>query len=264
MVSFLLSQEPVVNARFNPSATRPLHIGHAYIAILNEHVAHDSGGNFHVRFADLPVPKLQLSREVAREIADRQLDDLRWLGLKIDDYSYETDIEPRMLKFLAKSPFRMVVDNSHYEYYSGSQATIHAYPEIYSFPVSVQHTVGKVIYDSWEGSNAMVRGFEWIQEQWLYMYLCALFGFPYPRMYYIPRLLIASDKTGSMQIDHISKTIGNWRIPDLRAAGVEPGQIHLELRESCLIDPEGPWNFDNLKRGSPRLVSRSIEDVLRR
>ena len=61
--------------RFAPSPTGPLHLGHAYSAILAHDMARASGGTFLLRIEDLD---LQRSRP---EWEARIYDDLRWLGL---------------------------------------------------------------------------------------------------------------------------------------------------------------------------------------
>lgn len=263
-----------MNTRFNPGATGSLHVGHIYMALLNEHMAHDSGGKFHVRFVDEPVwaGSRPCTPKEAAEFSLLQLDELEWMGLDIDSISYQSDMEQRMLLFLANSNFRMPIDSAARGYYSGSHPDIRVHPVIHGPPLSVQHTVEKVVYDNWEGSDLVIRGTEWIVEHWLYMYFCALFGFPYPKCYYVPRLLAASDKTGSLWVDdslleegalrEISKTLGNWRVEDFRREGITPEEVRYVLREACLWDSAGPWNADNLV-DQPRLTIGSIEDVLR-
>ncbi|MDZ4134749.1 MAG: glutamate--tRNA ligase family protein, partial [Paracoccaceae bacterium] len=62
--------------RFAPSPTGPLHLGHAYSALLAFDMARAAGGTFLVRIEDT-----DLSR--ARPEWERQIyDDLHWLGLK--------------------------------------------------------------------------------------------------------------------------------------------------------------------------------------
>jgi hypothetical protein len=272
--SISILHEKSMNTRFVPGATGSLHIGHIYMALLNEHMAHDSGGKFHVRFCDAPVwaGSLPCTPEQATEISHLQLDELVWMDLDIDSVSYQSDLEQEVFSFLANSNFRMVIDSTARAYYSGSDPHILVHPKIHGFPLSTQSAVERVVYDYWEGSNLVIRGTEWISEHFLYMYFCALFGFPYPKCYYVPRLLAASDKSGSLWADdslhedadqrEISKTLGNWRIDDFRKEGITPEEVRRVLREACLQDPAGPWDVDNLK-SQPRLKIGSIEDVLR-
>lgn len=256
-----------MNVRFNPSANGPLHVGHIYMALVNEHLAHSTGGEFHVRFQDGPVwlgwniP--DRSPEDSLRIAHQQLDTLREMELIVDSVSYQSAMEEEMYQFLAERNFRLVIDNAKRKYHSGSKPIIISNPDIHGFPLSAQHTLEKVVLDHMDGSDAMVRGYEWIQEHWLYTYFCALFGFRYPTCYYGPRLLMAEAiNSYPRYTDEISKTIGNWRVKDLMDYGITPTQIRRLLRESCLIDPSGLWSVDNIKN-QPRLVVRSKEDVPR-
>ncbi|MBY6006210.1 tRNA glutamyl-Q(34) synthetase GluQRS [Salipiger bermudensis] len=61
--------------RFAPSPTGPLHLGHAYSALLNHDMAKAAGGTFLLRIDDL-------DRSRSRPAWEAQLkDDLHWLGL---------------------------------------------------------------------------------------------------------------------------------------------------------------------------------------
>ncbi|OWU84827.1 glutamyl-tRNA synthetase [Oceanicola sp. 22II-s10i] len=61
--------------RFAPSPTGPLHLGHAYSAILAHDMAREAGGTFLLRIEDI-------DRDRSRPEWEAQIyDDLRWLGL---------------------------------------------------------------------------------------------------------------------------------------------------------------------------------------
>jgi len=61
--------------RFAPSPTGPLHLGHAYSAILAQDMARAAGGTFHLRIDDLDQTR-------ARPEWETQIyEDLAWLGL---------------------------------------------------------------------------------------------------------------------------------------------------------------------------------------
>jgi glutamyl-Q tRNA(Asp) synthetase len=66
-------------ARFAPSPTGRLHLGHAYSAVLGHARARESGGKFLLRIEDLDQGR---SRP---EFVDAIYDDLRWLGLRWDE-----------------------------------------------------------------------------------------------------------------------------------------------------------------------------------
>lgn len=64
--------------RFAPSPTGPLHLGHAYSAILAHDMARAAGGRFLLRMEDTDLERSK------PEWAARIEDDLRWLGLHWD------------------------------------------------------------------------------------------------------------------------------------------------------------------------------------
>ena len=66
-------------ARFAPSPTGPLHLGHAYSALLAHDMARAAGGRFLLRIDDLDQSR-------ARDHWEQQIyDDLTWLGIGWDD-----------------------------------------------------------------------------------------------------------------------------------------------------------------------------------
>ncbi len=64
--------------RFAPSPTGPLHLGHAYSAILAHDMARTEGGSFLLRMEDTDLDRCR------PEYEDGIQDDLRWLGLTWD------------------------------------------------------------------------------------------------------------------------------------------------------------------------------------
>lgn len=61
--------------RFAPSPNGPLHLGHAYSALLNHDLAHEAGSRFLLRIEDI-------DRDRCRPVFERAIsDDLAWLGL---------------------------------------------------------------------------------------------------------------------------------------------------------------------------------------
>ncbi|WP_338548060.1 tRNA glutamyl-Q(34) synthetase GluQRS [Roseovarius phycicola] len=65
--------------RFAPSPTGPLHLGHAYSAILAHDMAMAEGGVFHLRIDDIDQSRAR------REWETQIYDDLHWLGLTWPD-----------------------------------------------------------------------------------------------------------------------------------------------------------------------------------
>ena len=64
-----------LTTRFAPSPTGPLHLGHAYAAILAHDMAMDAGGTFLLRIEDIDQSRSRPEWEAQIH------DDLRWLGL---------------------------------------------------------------------------------------------------------------------------------------------------------------------------------------
>jgi len=66
----------MIRTRFAPSPNGPLHLGHAFSAVVAHDRAHRDGGEFLVRIEDIDGAR---SRS---EVAQQALDDLAWLGLE--------------------------------------------------------------------------------------------------------------------------------------------------------------------------------------
>lgn len=62
--------------RFAPSPNGRLHMGHAYSALLNEHIAKALNGRFLLRIEDIDTTRC------TAELTQACIDDLTWLGLK--------------------------------------------------------------------------------------------------------------------------------------------------------------------------------------
>ena len=65
----------MIRTRFAPSPTGPLHLGHAYSAILAHDFAKARGGDFVVRIEDIDKSRARSEWE------NKIFDDLEWLGL---------------------------------------------------------------------------------------------------------------------------------------------------------------------------------------
>lgn len=225
--------------RFNPTANGPLHVGHIYNALVCQAVA----DQFILRFDDNQRYWLvELGEDVMEQYAAMQLRDLLWMGISPDIVAYQSQMEHIVLAEIAHCPrWRAVYDHVH-------EPVIVSDPRIEPWGTDFPVTVEKVILDHAQDVTVTVRGLELLQENALYWYLCGIFGFPQPEMIYIPRLMT---RDGS-ELTNISKTLGEWKIQDLRARGVEPETIRAILRQSCLVDPDGDWLPANVK-GSPVL-----------
>lgn len=67
-----------VVTRFAPSPTGPLHLGHAYAAIVAHDMAREAGGRFLIRIEDIDQSRCRPAWEA------QIFDDLEWLGLSWD------------------------------------------------------------------------------------------------------------------------------------------------------------------------------------
>jgi len=231
-------------ARFNPTVNGPLHVGHIYSAMVNRAVA----DQFLLRFDDNQEYWVtRLGEATMEQYAAGQLRDLLWMGVRPDVVAYQSKLERIVQSKMAHSPhWRAVYDHLN-------EPVIVSKPRIEGWGTSFCITAEKVILDHMQGVTVTVRGTELLQENALYLYFCGIFGYSQPKMIYIPRLM-AHDGT---ELTNISKTVGKWRIQDLRGCGVEPGAIHAVLRQSCLVDPDGGWLPSNVK-GNPVLESEEV------
>ena len=69
----------MIVTRFAPSPNGPLHLGHAYSAVLAHDLARNAGGRFLLRIEDIDGPR---SRP---ELTDAFRRDLEWLGLEWEE-----------------------------------------------------------------------------------------------------------------------------------------------------------------------------------
>jgi len=224
------------STRFNPSCNGGLHLGHICTALLNEALAHASGGRFLVRFADHchGISPEQTARIIAGQRAD-----LEWLGLTVDGWACESDLLPKVNTRLAElgvtvqaEPVYPVTPRLMFE-----GRTI-------AYPYTPTLTAQKVLMDHAMGVNLLVRGLDLLSEYSLYAHYCRQFGVPEPEHVYTPRLL-------SYRGD-ITKTNGGYKIAELRANGYTADEVRELLAKACLhVLPNG-WTLDNL-RTEPRL-----------
>jgi len=238
--------KPKYNTRFNPSINGPLHIGHLYMALVNEAEAHQSGGEFTVRVDDMQTYwnqrmgqnlveqhyneyREQLSRFMTVDVWHRQsqLPDIKEI---IGDH-YLFDILPdRPLWKEAEIRWRV----------EGGQ---------WVWPYSPYATLEKVIWDFWEKINLVIRGEDLITEANLYTFFERQIGLLRPCQVYLPRLSTQlKENIGRVFTSgELSKTIGNFGL--LRQIDeFGPEKVLEMLKQSCLIDPEGEFLIDNIKR----------------
>jgi len=229
-------------SRFNPTTNGPLHVGHIYNALVCQAIS----DRLILRFDDnQQIWRMRLGDVIMEQYAAGQLRDLLWMGIRPDTVSYQSQMEAEAQLVIAASHWQAVYDNHQNEPIIVNASRIEGWGT--SFPITAE----KVVFDYAQKVTVMARGLELLQENALYLYLCGIFGYPQPKMIYIPRLMTHEGE----ELTDVSKTRGNWKIKDLRDHGTSPETILTVLRESCLVNPDGDWQIENLK-GSPVLTRK--------
>lgn len=217
----------VRNTRFNPTGNGRLHLGHAYMILINEGVAKASGGTFIVRIEDdCPFWLRECGQKQIEENVRGIKEDLAWLGV---DAPVLLQSEYSLLR-----PAPDENDNTA------------IYPNVMGgrvlYPYVPEKTAKKVQQDYQDGCNCLIRGDELLTEFSLYAHFCCQYGYPIPEFYYLPHL-----QYQGRTLTDVSKTQGNFKLCDLREAGHSPDKIKSLLALSCLIDPDLGWLLDNVK-----------------
>jgi glutamyl/glutaminyl-tRNA synthetase len=229
--------------RFNPTTNGQLHIGHAYMALVNECEARRSGGKFVLRFDDDQVYWNHIANVDVTYIKQAILDDLAWLGIVPDEIVSEqgdrTKMEQASMHICNPEP--AVVEL----FYSAHLPELPTH-EYAAYPYHAWLTAHKVIYDFMNGVNLLIRGEDLLDEYSLYSYFCDAWGLPLLRHVYIPRLMMMK-RGQEAEIAGISKTAGNMSIDSLRASGLTKTQVLEKLRHACLKDESGMWTIQNIK-----------------
>lgn len=238
-----------MNTRVSVTVNGPIHIGHAYTILLNEQLAHNSGGLFHVRFDDAQPYWIQrLGADAMRDLTDGLVRDLEWLGIRADSFTSERDNEWRVRGWTRAIccsrgrdfPQMTGVPAADYEMATYRLTTE---PAKAIYPYVPWLTAAKVCWDHSQQITHVVRGDELLSEASLYAFICQSCGWPIPEQIFIPRLKTA----GGGELSDISKTVGNWKLCDLREAGWSPDRVRAVLAVSCLKHPCDGWTVENLK-----------------
>lgn len=231
------------NTRFNPTLNGTIHIGHLYMALVNEAEARDSGGKFIVRFEDNQKEWCYYNTQAQMDqYADTILEDLEWVGIKIDKIEFQSILEPEYKRLLhhlngGDLPVR--------EMYVFEQQPDVTYTNAVAYPYAPYLTAEKVILDFMDVITLLIRGEDLLTEYSLYCYFCDLWGIRKPKHVYLPRLRMPD---GSEMQSEISKTTGNFKVEGYRKSGMKPDKLLAKMREACLIDPDGKWLIKNIKR----------------
>ncbi len=234
----------VTNTRFNPTTNGELHIGHAYMALVNQGEARHGNGKFIVRFEDdnrdwlWRVPYFK-----QLEYARLMIDDLEWLGIKADEYQYQSQMQEQLhesLLFLNGGELK----EEHRIKFDGLTPCVPYLNYGISNTYNPHLTAARVIFDALSGINYVIRGEDLITEYALYYNFCDRWGLPRPEHAYLARLTMAD---GADMLPQISKTTGNNKIKSFRESGMKADELLEKLRKACLKNPDGEWIISNLK-----------------
>ena len=232
----------MVVTRFNPNVNGPLHLGHLYMALVNEAYAHDRQGAFVVRFDDTNPGAIRLSPEKNRAIANRQREDLEWMEVCVDMWQFQSDLIANTQERLqVLDPLALQEEPEKFELPTFIRMVGTNWIPMYYTPLQ---SATRVLMDYSIGATHIIRGEEFCVELSLYHHYCYLFELPAPKFFFLPRL----------QGPHgdISKTEGGYTIAGFRSAGYKPEDVRELLQVACLIWPHNGWDLINLKR-EPRI-----------
>lgn len=235
--------------RFNPTVNGGLHVGHMYMALVNEAEAHANNGKFSVRFDDtqevykwgVSWTGARMTKEEIEKTADQMADELLWMGLQVDAFLYQSNLEEHVNKFLLhlnRGPLEVKK-----VYTSQTNPECHWMGWDVNYPYVPWLTAEKVLYDYLTGCNLLIRGDDLLGEWSLYMYFCDLWGLPVPRQVFLKRMKYS----GGAEMLDISKTRGSGTIAQYRADGWTAAELKKVMARACLIDVDGPWLIKNLK-----------------
>lgn len=224
--------------RFNPTCNGGLHLGHIYTLLVNERFARARGGRFLVRFDDVAVPNADPYRTADLDLIDRvraeQRRDIEWLGIKVDDWYSDRDFQPVVEEVWREHNFvrpgYLIEPPARY---------VHMPSSWIAYPYQPWYTAMRSIIDGELGVTDLIRGEELAPDASLQCWFSDLFGYPRPRFYFLPRLQAGGGD--------VSKTVGGYKVAELRANGMTAEQVIWTLRNACLAVPHFDFDFDNLK-----------------
>ncbi len=228
------------NTRFNPTISGALHVGHLYVALVNEAEAHRSGGKFSVRVDDTQKRWTHLIKKDLRDQYYTEYRNQLNQFMEVDVW-YRQSQMPTPVEVIGDHPLLKAfpipyLQDRDVEWQEKLNRKVMSY---------LPHgTLDKVIWDFYGGTNLLIRGDDLITESHLYAHFVEEVGLPRVYQIYLPRLT-SDERRDDIQVD-VSKTTGKYPIEkQLDAFGAEE-TLHW-LRQSCLIDPDGEFLVTNVK-----------------
>lgn len=232
----------MITTRFNPSANGPLHLGHIYMALINEAYAKERGGKFIVRWDDShPLYLANLGEERVKRIVEEQQRDLQWLGIQVDMFINQRDI--------IRNVHEWIVDETKFprfqDEYTAPTPWLIDEGFTLMYPFTPMLTAEKVVMDYWEGVTHLIRGIDLVSEYSLYQYYCRCMDIQAPVHIYLPRM--------KWQYGDLSKSTHARSVGDLRNSGYTADDLMRIVATGCLKNPNNGWSIENLK-AEPRIV----------
>jgi glutamyl/glutaminyl-tRNA synthetase len=226
--------------RFSPSTSGGLHLGHIYTALVNQQLAHSSGGKFIVRVDDTHTDSLT-GRGLERNarIEGQMRYDMDWLGIAYDTWTRESVLEDFFNQYVESEHIEVHADIDP-EHFQAIETHVIGRPDLHPAAYTPWVTAQRVFYDWMQNVNLVVRAEELLAEYGLYCHYCQSWQIQQPQFLYLPRLRAAGG-------GEISKTKGGYQIAGLRANGYSPRQVLDMLAIGCLIVPLAGWHIWNLK-----------------
>lgn len=231
--------------RINPTPNGLMHLGHAFLAYVNQHEARSTGGRLTLIFDDTQPAWIQDPGVVAmRRFSEAWVEDLEWLGVTFDRVVYQSEWRLDFKHWLADRG--LLGEFTEHELYPEAPEVVGA--AYLPYPYDAFLTVEKIFFDSLAGVDLLIRGEDLLGEYALYQDLWRQWaGLPLPHHVYLPRL------SGAREFEVVSKTNGEHKVRQYRERGFSADQVREMLSFACLRDPHGPFSVDNVK-AHPRLI----------
>jgi len=255
------------NTRFCPTTNNFLHLGHLYIAKVNEIEAHNHGAKFFVRFDDDQQYWNDFRKIDADNIKDETKKDFEWAELNVDEYISEKEMRSSTDELLKKFKYK--------NFNSLAYGTTHIYlpqiPESFGpkslpdefladksfYPFVPDITARKVIQDCLNDVRVLIRGIDLITEFSLYNYYCMLWDIIIPKQIFLPKVKMLEEDG---RTSGISKTLGSFTIKSFRERGVPAKEIWHMMADSCLLNPNGSWTINNIK-SNPYIEKNKYKNI---
>jgi glutamyl/glutaminyl-tRNA synthetase len=212
--------------------------------LVNEYIAHSTGGKFFIRFEDMDYLVRIQTPEKTKAILQSQKKDIEWLELSVDGYEYQSDKLYGIKQFLELSENKkfMIYEKDCLDFVT--PLVIRMTTDWAAIPYVPQQTAERVAMDYNLGINHVIRGDDFVTEFSLYAYFCDKFGFSIPKFTFLPRLAgIYGD---------ISKTHGGYKIADFRNEGYSAKELKQLIAKACTIYPLNGFELYNIK-SNPRI-----------